>query len=151
MGEATYYLKARFPEPISDELLAKINAFRQVGEDAYEYWQSDRDRSITDTFRHLSSTWPIIDRYFDVALPGYIITDKSSSNDFAGLLDFGRHEDNELFEIRTDDPCVLTFQAYVWHFADWDPLTEFLKSEFGAIAVNWVSDEYVDIGDLVQV
>lgn len=145
MGMATYHLKARFAKPITDELLERINVFRQQGEEAYDYWQKHRGEQTTaqilTTFR---MTWPLVRKY----LGNHTLND---TNDFAGLLDFGRKADDEVFDMRADDDYVLTFTAYVWHFADWSLLASFLESEFGATKVDWLSDEYADIGNLLQV
>lgn len=44
---------------------------------------------------------------------------------------------------------AIWYSAYVWHFADWDPMLDFIKRRYGAERYTWLSDEYVDYFDLL--
>lgn len=142
MGEATYYLKAEFPEgKLGVALLHGIEEFFAEGKRAEDYWQSNRNLEP-------SKFWPEFQRQFP------IVTDmiakfvgKEANHALAGELSFGYQDRNIYREGNT-----LFVRAMVWHLADWDRLAAFLKTRFGAERVGWWSDEYVtsDLFGLVR-
>lgn len=147
MGSATYYLKARFVNPEAD-LDLKLRSFLKEGADAEEYWQSNRGM---DKERRQEFWSGFEDRFPSVyqMLHMQKLAGGDCNNALAGKLDFGESESIEdNFDLQGQ---VLQFSAYVWHFADWDILCDFLKTEFGATAAEWLSDEYVCYFDMLQV
>ncbi len=69
-------------------------------------------------------------------------------NSLSGHINFGHEKDID--RLGTDDD-VLSFSNEVWHFANWDSLATFLEKKFGAIKVNWISEEDTSIFDSIEV
>jgi hypothetical protein len=65
--------------------------------------------------------------------------DKSDkgTNFLAGEIDMS--EDYSL-EVRNNE---IRLSCMVWHFSNWDRLTNYLKKQ-GAFSADWISDEYVN-------
>jgi hypothetical protein len=147
VGEATYHLRAEFAQPISEDLLDRIDQFIVEGINANDWWQRRRDwerMGLRDTFwGEFTHLFPVVTKFLGDKVGG------GCDNDLTGW-DFGSDPDDSPPRIgRT--PNELIYSAVVWHFSDWDPFCTFLKTHFGAIKAGWVSDEYVgDLSPLVE-
>ena len=143
MGEANYYLKARFESAeAAERALPQVLKLLQRTADCYAAWQGDRDggaarfSAYKDVFKTLG------------------ITSKDWDNDLAGQLDSplvargdGTYENEE--QLGTDGP-VLMFSGEVWHFANWTGFERALL-KMGAIKVAWLSDEHMNPFDAITV
>jgi hypothetical protein len=136
MGTAVYHLKVQFPENISETKFEVLKAFFLEGSEAGDFWQSNRGKSPEQFWPEFEKKFPAISEY----LKGLGKYGKDCNNSLAGILDFGEKEDIENSLEYHDN--LLTYHAEVWHFADWDPLVNFLKSHLGAVKTGWISDEY---------
>jgi hypothetical protein len=155
MGEATYYCKIFFDSNQSaEQALPKIKAFLKQGVQAADFWHKYRDTTNHEKF------WQDVDREFP-EIGNYLRTAEVTSfhdkkvrpafggdhdNDLAGLLDFGDESDIDRMSVYGN---IIRYSAYVWHFADWDPMLDFIKRRYGAERYTWLSDEYVDYFDLL--
>jgi hypothetical protein len=140
MGQANYYLKARFesPEKASDAL-PKIATFIVSGQKAETYWQSNRGRPSDQFWPQFDAEFPVVAEY----LKSFGKHGGDCNNTLARYIDFGTEGEEEP-EICMDSAVIL-FSACVWHFADWAPFCRFLGEKFGATAADWLSDEYADL------
>lgn len=126
MGECFYYLKARFPNTISNELRDELTSFF---EDLIEV-------SHNKTFNNkvnIEKDFPLVAK-FEKTLPPTL----------DGCLCYGYNRD-DIDGLWIEDN-VLKYSAEVWHFADWSYLGPFLKSQFGAIDYKCMSEEENDYG-----
>jgi len=146
MGEANYYLKARFvSEAEAEAALPKFKEFlRQAGE-VHNLWQADRMKPKPDFYEKIRAEFPIVYEYLKT-LPGALEADFDRLNGLAGLLSFGNVETEP--EVVNDE---IRYWEYTWHFGDWYPLCRFIESHFGAEASAYISDEYADMFDCVHV
>ena len=137
MGMANYYLKARFPsDNAARAALPRIAAFIKEGQ-AAEPWCQDHRHVVAEQFwPDFDATFPAVTEYFKAAQ-----CHGGHTEALAGVLNFGTDEEPS---ISCGDPGVVLFSAYVWHFAQWEPFCDFLKSEYGATDTDWTSDEYAD-------
>lgn len=141
MGEATYYLKALFPEDISEELEEQITEFIKEGQTAYEWWQNHRMCPEPQRFwDRFTVKFPVVTEYLGDLVGG------GCNNELSGMLDFG--DDNELENIEIND-YELIYSCTCWHFASWDRFATFLQQKFGAETVNWLSEEDIDPFELL--
>jgi len=144
MGEATYYIKARFKEGSDMQSIAqRVNEFIAQARDAEDYWQNNRDMERSgkriEFWDGFVKSFPLVYKY----LASIGKNESDCNNGLAGLLCFGQDEEavahgNELW-----------FYAYTWHFADWFPFADYLGAEFGAVKIEWFSDEDLDPFDLL--
>lgn len=151
MGEANYYLKARFKDDAAAaEALPKIKAFIAEGIRAGDWWQAHRDLE-RDGRRHefwnsFATEFPLVYKYLGM----FRAADGDCNNALAGLLDFGASED--YVEDVNQDGAVLSYgSGSIWHFTDWSHFMDFLQSEFGAVKTTYCSDEYMDPMDVLHV
>jgi hypothetical protein len=144
MGTARYYLKAQFPENITEEKFQTLKDFFLEGSKAEEFWQDNRHKKSFDFWPDFEEQFPTVSLYLkDLNKFG-----KDCNNNLAGCLDFGFSDDIEANFTYSEN--LLTYNAEVWHFADWELLTDFLKGHFGARKTGWISDGYADIADLIH-
>lgn len=150
MGEATYYMKARFSsEEAAQAALPKLKAFIDEGLKAEEWWQDHRDWQREDAlgpakfFEEFQTRFPQVYLYLKDQC-GHDF--KDCNNRLAGLLNFG---DEETDPYQEDDQ--IRFSGVVWHCADWTAYENWLRDVLGAVNAGWVSDEYIDPMDLIEV
>lgn len=155
MGRSTYYCKIFFDSNQSaEQALPKINAFLKQGVNANDFWQYHRDQSNRDEFWvDFDSNFPEIGNYLRTVQVRSFADGKvrpafggDHDNDLAGLLDFGDESDIDRMSVHGN---IIRYSAYVWHFADWDPMLDFIKRRYGAERYTWLNDEYVDYFDLL--
>lgn len=150
MGEATYYLKARYET--KEQCEAGVSAFAALieqGKEAEDYWQSNRDKTPEEFWPEFIEKFPAVAYYLRVDVLGVeSLEGQDMNNGLAGKLDFGAGGDDEP---GTDGETLLTFYATVWHFAEWDGLAAWLRRKTDAKVVGWLSDEYLDPFDCLDV
>lgn len=141
MGEAEYYLKARFEsEEKLKELYPKIKEFMYQGAASYDWWQENRGMQCDKFWVEFKKKFPMVYTYLGD------LKNKDCNNGLAGSLDFGSKEDVDFNLSMNGD--VLTYYATVWHFASWYLLKEAIL-KIGAIRAGWISDEDIDPFDLL--
>jgi hypothetical protein len=145
LGEAYYYMKA---DGCNDEKFEKIKQFFIEGAKSGDFWQENRGifhkKELTP--ETLSGFWVPFEKEFPMVskyLTSIGLFGKDFNNALAGYLDFGNPEEVEE-NIYLSKDGELRYSAFVWHFADWNPLMKFLKTEFGLVNARYVSDEYLD-------
>jgi hypothetical protein len=144
MGEATYYMKARFVV-LNEEKKEEIKKFFIEGSRAEDFWQDNRGKEPSWFWKEFSEKFPEVTDYL-LSQDGI---GNDCNNSLAGLLDFG---DEDTIDSQMEfEGNIMRYSAYVWHFANWDPLCGFLIKRFGASICDWLSDEYVNYFDLLQV
>ncbi len=144
MGECNYYLKARFKNRKAlDAAVPKFEAFLKEADEAGDFWQKHRgdgnDKAFWDMF---IPRFPLVTKYLGKLVGG------DSHNGLAGELSFGNEEG---YLAKDKKSPVLCYSEYTWHLASWNRLCDFLKSEFGAIKTNWISEEDIDPMDGLHV
>jgi len=141
MGEATYYLMAQFKTDADAE--AACEAFRALNAEgcrAHDYWQTHRGEPSREAFfKTFNEKFPLVAQYL-----GDHTFDHN--NGLAGQLDFIDEGDEN---IHVESGAILSASAYVWHFADWSKMEEWLEAH-GAIKVVSLSDEYESFFDLCR-
>lgn len=136
MGEATYYMKARFAsDKIARGKLAFISKFILEGQRAYEFWQKHRHEDPIQFWPTFKENFPEVSKY----LASGDLLGGDVNNVLAGHLDFGGEDDHA-----TVQGDIIKFAATCWHFAEWDLFTTYIIERFGAFDCKWVSDEYLD-------
>jgi hypothetical protein len=148
MGSAYYSMLAEFPKKITAKQKKAITEFFVQGSQAYDYWQEHHDQKTKEFWQGFRAKYPVLTEY--LASAGM---DEKDTNDLAGSLSFGTGDDIQCSLAFTDvkDKTELTYQAEVWHFANWEPLTDFLRVKFGASSVEYMSDEAAPGGvDLIR-
>ena len=162
MGEATYYLKARYEsQEQAKAAVEKITTFRQQMDQAADFWQSQRHTEPEGFWPVFAATYPEVYAYLtkyatpsetlygDVSHPW--VGSFDCNNSLAGLLDAGTLDDLESARVDGDDPYLVKLYAMVWHFADWEPFAAWIEAETGAQIATWISDEYVDYFDCITI
>lgn len=145
LGEAYYYLRARFKsgEDLRKKFEAIKNFLTKEGKRAEEYWHRNRFLEVQgkrDIFwRGFRKRFPLVYKYLQTVTKK---ADGDCNNDLAGILAFS--DMNGQVVLFQDCDNFLCYRALVWHFANWNPLTEFLKQHFGAVDVEWISAESLD-------
>ena len=146
MGEARYYMRVRFADAdAAEEAAPRIEAFLRRMKAAEDFWQAHRSEAGFESAlrEHFADVFEIL------PVPGSSQSQlyaNDPSNYYAGQLDSpagATVEEDFDFEINPHDNYV-EFAGTVWHFADWELLTQAMK-HFGARAAGWVSDEYAEI------
>jgi len=140
MGMATYYLKAAYEteQGAARAHEAFIELCRQ-GTEAASWWQDHRHEEPRTFWAAFTSRFPVVSECLVIS---GIQTEGDCNNTLAGKLNFPDIDGDEA-TMSTND-TVLYAQGYVWHFADWDILTTWLKVKTGAVAAGWLSDEYAN-------
>jgi hypothetical protein len=144
MGEATYYLKARFLEP-TDALETDLHNFFIELQKAHEYWHSGGWKSEKEFWETFKKDYPLVSKFQKDLLDGGPGKLSGSMNVGYELQDV---ENGFAFDIAEG---ILYYTNYVWHFADWGKLCTFLEEEFGATATAWLSEEDANFFDLLKV
>jgi len=128
MGECAYRLKALWPiKGIPKESKDIIENFLKDFEEALRYWETEE--SYSDEFLEK----------FEKKFPAFTKFVKSTGiNNFNTecKLDLGENH-----EIYWESNTFSLNASQVWHFADWNPLANWIKS-LGAKRVIWESEEF---------
>jgi len=177
MGEANFYLKAKYPTPGAAAKGAKLlNAL--IAEKAGNWWQDNRHRPIPEMpsdfvyakgsgadvewkmecrrkwwneFKQLHPlSWEVL-QVLDPKNLGY-----SSSASGWNEIDYnngpaGHLDFFENFdrEITADSSNEIWYACTCWHIATWNHLCQWLIDK-GALAADWVSDEYANLFDCIH-
>ena len=156
MGEARYYTKIFFDTPQdAQKAVPKIQKFFKQGFKAYDFWQKRQETENRDKlWNQIDKKFPEVGNYLrTVQYKNFntgefeIAYGNDPDNALAGLLDFG--DKNEIELMRVVDNAIW-YSAYVWHFADWNPILNFIRKRYGALRTEWLSDEYIDPFDLLN-
>jgi len=145
MGEATYYLKARFESAeAAQQSLPKIKEFLEQMAKAENDWQTlrgQKDRSVSELFAQLKTKYPNVFELLELAkLFEREGNGDISMNFLAGQLSSPAGDtDWEIWR----NGAVIGFHGTVWHYANWEPLVQAIK-RLGAQSANYVSDEYLN-------
>ena len=145
MGEATYYLKACFKSGMeAKKNLEPIRAFLKEGCRAETFWRENRDKKPETFWPEFEKQFPRVTEFAKYAG----VFGEDSNNGLAGVLNFG-DEDFVENALRKESGPIILYSAYVWHFADWEPMANFIVSKWGAKEVRWISDELLNPFDLL--
>ncbi len=156
MGEAMYYTKIFFDTPQdAQKAVPKIKKFFKQGFKAYDFWQKRQETENRDKlWDQIDKKFPEVGNYLrTVQYKNFntgefeIAYGNDPDNALAGLLDFG--DKNEIELMRVVDNAIW-YSAYVWHFADWNPILNFIRKRYGALRTEWLSDEYINPFDLLN-
>jgi hypothetical protein len=165
MGEATYYLKARYPDvPAAETAATQFRVLIREGVRAADFWQAHRgDADRAAFWQGFGEQFPLVADYLRLdaeptqgevsiggATPGPLFGG-DHNNALAGHLDFGNEGDEDNVSVDGFGEPVLRYSATVWHFAEWDSLAAWLRRVTGATAVAHLSDEYADPFDELAV
>ena len=154
MGEATYYLRARFPSPseakrVSEELRKALGRLLELN----QRWQSLRQEhhlSCAERRRRLRKEFPDLKEM----VPWAEIEEQCRAikrgdrpmNCCAGPLPDIEHDP---FVGISESGDEILLSDVVWHFTSWDGLAAWLRSR-GATACNWLSDEQASLFDCIK-
>lgn len=141
MGEATYYMKGYNCN--DDATFERIWYFMREGSEAEDWWQDHRHY---EREKRRDRFWEEFDKKFPHVSDYLKFIKKHGgdcSNDLAGYLDFGVWEDDQ-DNLKRGDGDEIRYNAYVWHFADWDGLCKYIEKTFGLTNVRWLSDEHTE-------
>jgi len=146
MGTAVFHLKARFETEVTEEKLTEVRNFLIEASKAYDYWQANRGSTPGKFWPTFIKDYPLMTEFLkdNKRLEG------DCNNGLSGLMGFGEEEDAKENLTRVawrGEEDLITYHAEVWHFADWQPLCEFLKKKFGAVKAGWLSEEYAEEQD----
>jgi len=147
VGEATYYLKARYPnDALALEGAAQLRYMVREGATASAFWQKHRnDKDQAAFWKEFGEKFPMVSDYLknDVGHSRYgdgPAWGCDIGNGLAGILDFGWGD--HWLNVAADGSAVM-FHAEVWHFADWGPFCAWVERVTGATKAAHLSDEYV--------
>lgn len=136
MGEAMYYIKARFSKELTRDQEEQLTNFIVEGQAAHDWWQDHRHCPDAGAFwKRFAEKFPHVTVYLGDLVGG------DCNNALAGVLDFGCEDDLEALEF---DYLEFRYHCECWHFATWDRFTEYLKTRFAATSASWLSDEDMD-------
>lgn len=125
MGECVYYLKAKFPEEKrAKAALKEIGALQEEGEEVDDFIESNETES--------KEFWPGFEKKFphiSAYLKSINLFGSKEKGDLEGVLNFGNPENDAPY---LDGEGTLCLSAYVWHFAKWSPIADYLVKAFGA-------------------
>jgi hypothetical protein len=140
MAMTTYYLKARFPNAKAARTASReFTALIEESVQAETWWRGDIQRQMKKSFvRDFKQRFP---RVFD-----YLRTVPFDRQSISHAMALGTPDDPP----PTIEGKMLFYSAYVWHFANWSWLAKFVKQKWGALGVDWISEECVDPFDLLN-
>ena len=162
MGEATYYLKATYGSTEdAKKAMKKIKQFFLQGAKAYDFWQTNRGaengppkgpfdkRSKDSPIVTREDFWALFKQKFPLIcemIPDLV--GKDCNNSPAGQMSFGSEEDIKSLQVNDAEHSV-RYHAVVWHCASWDRIAQWIQANTKAITVKWISDEDVNIEELL--
>jgi len=129
------------------DALPFIKKFIKEGLAAYNFWQRYRDNKLyleEKFWKDFGENFPQIADYLKFANIYGIVDEGMNkladyiagfSSDFSrdGLLNIELIENSEIF-----------IYGNVWHFADWDPMMQYLLIKTAAIRYEWMSNEWIE-------
>ncbi len=148
MGEATFYLKAKFKSEREAELAVKVA--KPVLDDLaafHEDWQTIRyHNNIPVNERHelLLKKHPLVAKFVELPEPE---PEPEDDDDVNMNYLAGKCEMHGYYEIYSDGEWV-RLSCECWHLATWDNIEKFF-AEIGAVEVGWISDEHIDPFDAI--
>lgn len=144
MGEAVYYMKARFEsEEAAEKALPVVTGFLRRMAECEDEFQSSRDGD-KEAYEALAAKYSDVFEGLGIKPPAD--GNYHSLNCLAGQLNspFGAGEEDIWL-----GGAELLFSGMVWHFADWTPLENYLLS-IGAVKAAWLSDEDANLFDAIR-
>ena len=142
MGEARYFLKAEFNTVAKAKAaLSKVKPLLKDLVKLNQIWQDHRGEAVKTQMARL-----IKFKSWKVFMPADIkVEDKdTSTNALAGPLP----DMTEDFDLKLNGVEV-KLNDEVWHFTSWDGIVEWFEKQPGCKSVNQLSDEYVNIEELL--
>jgi hypothetical protein len=136
MGECNYSIVARFRGRLSDKKKQAIKEFFAEGILAEDYWQRNRGNTSDNFWPGFTFRFPVVSEYLRTCAKINTVGG-DCHNSLAGLLDFGSEDYLEYMYLKGN---TMTYEALVWHMANWGPLANFIKIKFGAETV-WIGSE----------
>lgn len=138
MGECMHWLRAEFPDAVTDDLQAQVEGFVQEGVAAERFWGASRfDQKVSPFafWTEFRDRFPQVYQYL---------------GDFAGCDEWerqlaGQMSFSECATLASEPEPVLVYRAgvelfiegNVWHLARWDGLASYLITHFGAQRAVW--------------
>jgi hypothetical protein len=138
MGECAYAFKLGFDsEAQAKKALPKVKRFIKQAEQAYNFWQKNRDRACS-FWSAFEQAFPLITEYVKEVKDHEKkeIWGEDYHNGLSGHLDFGQDG-----KVKVIDNTIYYYADPVWHFMDWDDMVNFLQKKTKAIRAVWGSDE----------
>jgi len=127
MAECAYYAKAVFPsEAQAKRESERIRAFLERMAEAERAWLDEHD--VPGLFGE----------YGDVMAGLGLVPLDFTQAAYGGNLASPASDEAWEFHQRGNE---VWFKGMVWHFADWEPLRDALRTEFGALAAGWESED----------
>jgi hypothetical protein len=151
MGEANYYLKARFRSPEEAEAARpRLAALLAEGEKAYEYWQGSRPFSNRSDPKWQPPSAELFWKTFRLRYP--LVYDylrdlagtPDWNNGLAGCLDLVDPRDERRALLFRDGDTLFLRLNDIWHCADMSLLERYCRADLGAVGAGSVSDEHFD-------
>ena len=144
MGSCYYYMKGN---NCDESKFKKIVEFLHEGSKSEDWWQDHRDYERAgkrvEFWNEFKQNFPMVYKY--LTMVG--LNDKDCDNELAGMIDFGDEEDVD-HNVNLDGN-EFKYCAYVWHFANWDGLCQFISGEFRMYNVRCVSEEDINPYDCI--
>lgn len=142
MGEANYFMKIRPPlyyTPAEIDLMYDaVKVLMRELQGAYDYWQDNR--SIGDT---PTGAWDRFAKKFPRGRE--LLADvKDFRNGPSGTLTYAD-------EVLLIGGVIHLRGNSLWHGTDWQPLASYIEAIWPGSKTAWVSDEYVDPFDVLEV
>lgn len=133
MGECAYYIKAHFKtEEEAQKAAEELSEFIEEANKAYNFYQNKGSGKDPQDWIDFEKQYPRVAEYAKT-LPGW----GKDFNEFSGKLDFGQNGNEFIWDGKT-----IGYGDYdVWHFADWDPWAEYIKTKYKALKVVWDTEE----------
>ena len=136
MGECNYSIVANFKGRLSDKKKQAIKEFFAEGILAEDYWQKNRGETPDRFWPGFTFRFPVVSDYLR-SCAGVNVIGGDCHNGLADLLDFGSQD---YFDEMNLSGRQMTYEALVWHMANWGPLAHYMKLKFGAETV-WIGSE----------
>jgi len=151
MGEATYYMRIRFPKGTLKKKLPEIQNFFKEGLKAGDWWQKNRGREDGASFwTDFEKEFPMVTEYVKTLESSKGVNQRPQpvwgndhNNGLAGNLDFAGYESDieQMGYEKTPHGDELIYSSMVWHFAEWGPLIDFVQKKWGGSKSAWQSEE----------
>jgi hypothetical protein len=152
MGEANYYLKARFQSDQQAEAARpRLAELLAEGEKAYRYWQDSRSffspdpkwqpPSVEMFWKTFWARYPLVCRYLR-RLAGTLDWNNGLAGWLGCLVDPRNERRVSLF--RVADTLFLRLNS-IWHGTQMDLLERYCREDLGALGAGSVSDEDFDL------
>ncbi len=136
MGEAMYYFKAEFPteEEAKNGAIKIKNFLTEMGK-AYKYWQANRRAGVwKDIQKKFPDVAEVIKKYVEYEMENLKGDDNNALAGF--LIAYNPKGEGYVFSVKGKN---VLYSQMVWHFDNWNPLVDYVKSIGGK--AKWVSEE----------